>query len=359
MKKILLLTGFFAIIILIVLLVSSKERDYILTYDFNGYSVTESYDLNKYKFNIKKDDIDIDYAFDHKYTTKRKLVNELSCNKDDKEYTVCIIKVFDNQKEVKFKDNKLYASLFDKDNELNDEVLENVDNIKIYDKNFTSLVWNSHGFKDILNNKEYNFIDKEQYDNPTTYQYNQYLLIPDYNQSRTFNIFYIIDTKKQKIDKWKLSIKLSFNSYFLGDKDGLIYLYDRENKKEYSISIDKRKIKKVSNNNGGYVFNGKIMNYSLDDLKYKELYFDNNELYNYHIVDNKLYFNFYGSNKNIELLKDFKAEKIIGVDPDNDNVFVLSGDTIYSSDSNGNLKKVVSYFEWNFSTNNKVFIFNN
>ena len=45
MKKLVLLGGIFALIVLVVLLVSSKERDYILTYDFNGYSITESYDL--------------------------------------------------------------------------------------------------------------------------------------------------------------------------------------------------------------------------------------------------------------------------------------------------------------------------
>ena len=358
MKKLLLLAGVFGLIVLVVLLVSSKERDYILTYEYDGYTITEAYDLYRYTFNVKKDDIDIDFAYDHKYTTKRKLVKELSCNKDEQEYNICTIKVFDIQKQVRIKDKKLYSISYGYNSELNNEVLDTIDNIKIYDKTFTPFVWNSHGFKDVIRNKEYNFIDKEQYDNPLTYQYNQYLLIPDYNQSRTFNIFYIIDTKKQKLEKWKISQKISFDSYFLGDKDGLIYLFDKETKKEYSISIDKRKILKVSNNNGGFIYNGKLMNYSLDDLKYKDLSFDNNEIINYHIKDNKLYYNYYGSKKDIELLDDFKSEKIMGVDHELDWVFVLSGDTIYYSNSSGNYRKLASYFEWNFSTNNKVFLFN-
>ena len=359
MKKLVLLSGIFALIVLVVLLVSSKERDYILTYDFNGYSITESYDLYKYKFNVKNDDIDVDFAYEHKYTTKRKLVKELSCEKNEQEYNECKINVFNETRTLKVKDNKLYSVFYGNNPGSNEDVLESIDNIKVYDKSFTPLVWNSHGFKDIFNNKEYNFIDKEQYDNPLTYQYNQYLLVPDYNQSRTFNIFYVIDTKKQKLEKWKLSVKLSFDSYFLGDKDGLIYLFDKENKKEYSISIDKRKITKVSNNNGGFVYNGKLMNYSLDDLKYKDLAFDNNEIYNYHIKDNKLYYNYYGSTKDIEVFDNLKAEKMIGVDKENDNVFLLSGDTIYHSNSSGVYHKLISYFEWNFSTNNKVFLFKN
>ena len=357
MKKIILLLGVFSLIILVVLLVSSKEREYRVSYKLNGYEVTESYDLEFYKFNIKKDDIDIDYAFEHKYSTKRKLVKDIKCEKDDKEYNVCTISVFNKEQTVRSKDKQLYSINYGNTSEINEEVKKTVDNIKIYDEGFVTLVWNSHGFKDISNNKDYNFIDNEQYDNPLTYQYNQYLIVPDYNQSRTFNIFYIIDTNKQKLEKWKISPKISFDSYFLGDKDGLIYLFDKENKKEYSISIDKRKISKVSNSNGGYIYDGKLSNYSLDDLKYKDLQFDNNRIFNYHIKDNKLYFNYYGSNKDIDVIEKFKAEKIISVDNDSDYVFVLSGDTIYNATSSGVYKKVASYFEWNFSTNNKVFIF--
>ena len=356
MKRIILLLGVFSLIILVVLLVSSKEREYTVSYDLNGYNITESYDLEKYIFNVQKDDINLDYAFEHKYSTKRKLVKDIKCNKDDKEYDVCTISVFDKEQTVRVKDKKLYSINYGNTSEAKDEVKNTVDNIKIYDEGFINLVWTSHGFKDISRNKEYNFIDNEQYDNPLSYQYNQYLIMPDYNQSRTFNVFYIIDIKKQKLEKWKISYKLSFDSYFLGDKDGLIYLFDKENKKEYSISIDKRKISKVSNANGGYVYNGKLVNYSLDDLKYKDIQFDNNNIYNYHVKDNKLYFNFYGSNKDIEMVDKFKVDKIISID--NDNVFVLSGDTIYNVTSSGLYKKVASYFEWNFSTNNKVFIFN-
>ena len=355
MKKAFVLIVILILVVFSVVLVTSKEREYTITYEFNGFNITESYDLDFYTFNVKKDNIDIDYAYKHKYTTKRKLVKELSCDKDDDEFDVCTIKVFDEQKSVRVKNDKLYSLSYGKTNELNNVVLETIDNVSIYDKSYTTLVWNSHGFKDILRNKEYNFINEEKYDNPLCYQYGQYLIVPDYNQSRTFNVFYIIDVKKQKQEKWKITPKISFDSYFLGDKDGLIYLFDKENKKEYSISIDKRKITKVSNNNGGYIYNGKIVNYSLEDLKYKDLKFMNNNLINYKLKDNKLYYNYYGSKKYIELFEKLDVDKIVGI---NDyNVFILSGNTIYYSNASGVYSKVASSFEWNFSSDNKVFLF--
>ena len=357
MKKIIALTISFILLIICVIVFTNKERTYTIDYDKDGYTIIERYDGNYFTFNISKEDINIDFAFEHKYTTKRKLVEDINCYDEESEYKVCKLKVFDETKMVNVKDNKLYSMFYESNEATNDNV-KKIDNINIYDESSTILVWTSYGFKDVIHNKEYNFIEKEQYDNPLTYQIDNYLLIPDYNQNKFFNSFYIIDIKNQKINKWKLKYTISFDSYFLGDKDDLVYLFDKENEKEYALNIDKKSIKKVSNSNGGIAFEGRETNYSLSDLKYKNIAFKNNNIFNYYIRDNKLYYNYYGSNKEISVLKDLEVKKIISLD-NKGNVYVLSGDSIYYVENSGIYRKIASYFEWNFSADNKVFLFNN
>ncbi len=358
MKKIVVLAISFILLIICVIVFTNKERTYVLDYDKDGYKVVERYDGNYFTFNISKDNINVDFAYEHKYTTKRKLVEEINCYEEESGYTLCKLKVFNETKMVQIKDDKLYSILYENDEVKNDANIKKVDNITLNDDSSTILIWTSYGFKDIIHNKEYNFIDKEQYDNPLTYQLGNYLLIPDYNQSKSFNVFYIIDVKNQKINKWKLKYNISFDSYFLGDKDNLIYLFDKENEKEYTLNIDKKQMKKISNSNGGIAFEGREINYSLSDLKYKNITFKNNNIFNYYIRDNKLYYNYYGSTKEINVIKNLDVKKIISLD-NKGNAFVLSGDSIYYVENSGNYRKIASYFEWNFSADNKVFIFNN
>ena len=357
MKKIIPVIVILIAIFIFVIIFTNKEREYTVSYELNGFSIIEKYDFNYYTFNVKKDDIELDFAFDHKYTTKRKIVEEVKCDDEDDNKKLCSLRAFDETKFISVKENKLYSLFYGSNSDYNDKVLNTVDNINLYDDLSTILVWDSYGFKDITNNKEYNFIDKEQYDNPLTYQYDNYLIVPDYNQSKTFNVFYVIDIKEKKMSKWKLKYNISFNSYFLGDNNGLVYLFDRDNEREYTLDIIKKKIKKVSDSNGGISYEGRVVNYSLSDLKYKDIHFKNNKLENYTIKDNKLYLNYYGSTKNIELVYNLEVKSIVSTAKY--GLYVLSGDSIYHVYEGGNYRKVASYFEWNFSTNNKVFCFLN
>jgi hypothetical protein len=358
MKKIILLTITFIILIASVLIFTNKERSYSIDYEKDGYKIVERYDGNFYTFNVSKDNINVDFAFEHKYSNKRKIVDEIKLEEDENDYKVLYLKVFDQTEAVKIKEDNYYSYFYDNNPDYNQTVIKEIDNIKLFEEDYTILIWNSYGFKDIIHNKEYNFIDKEQYDNALTYQFENYLLVPDYNQNKTFNIFYIIDIKNQKINKWKLKYSISFNSYFLGDKDELIYLFDKENSKEYTLDVNKKKIKKISNSNGGIAFEGREVSYSLSDLKYKDIKFKNNNKYNYFVKDNSLYLNYYGSNKNIKLINDLDVKSIISIDYDSNIVWVLSGDSIYMVNEAGIYRKVASYFEWNFSASNKVFMFN-
>ena len=360
MKKFISLIAVFILVVVLIVCLINKERTYMLDYEFNGYKVIEEYDMNYYTFNLKKDDINLDFAFEHKYSSKRKLIQEIEVNEDDtnKYYK---IKVFGEWSDtIRIKDNKLVSLAYKNEDQIKDNnEPEKIDNINVYNKDSDQLfIWDSYGFKDVYNNKEYNFIDKEQYDNPLSYQYKEFIIVPDYNQSKTFNTFYVIDTKKQKMSKWKIKYKVSFNSYFLGEYDGNVYLYDKDNEKEYSLNIYKRNITKVSNSNGGIVYEGKLVNYSLSDLKYKNLSFKNNNKYNFSIKDMKLYMNYYGS-KDLILMNDLDIVKIIGVDNDNNIVYFLSGDSVYKSDIYGNVTKLASYFEWNFSHENKLYVIAN
>ena len=359
MKKIISLVAVFVCLIIFIVCLINKERTYMIDYNFNGYKIIEEYDLNYYTFTIKKDDLTLNYVFKHKYSSKRKLIQDVEVKEEKENDKLYRIKVFNEWSDyIRLLDNKLVAVSY-KNYNMNSNSPEKIDNINVFNKDNEKLfIWNSHGFKDIYNNKEYNFIDKEQYDNPLSYQFNEYIIVPDYNQSKTFNIFYVIDTNKQKVSKWKVKYKISFDSYFLGSYDGNVYLFDKDNEKEYSLNIAKRKISKISNSNGGIVYEGKLINYSLSDLKYKNLSFKNNYFYNFSIKDKKLYMNYYGS-KDFILMNDMDIIKIIGFNKDNSVVYFLSGDTLYKSNIKGEIVKLASYFEWNFSFENKIYVIDN
>ena len=48
--------------------------------------------------------------------------------------------------------------------------------------------------------------------------------------------------------------KISFDSYIQGSVDGKVYVYDKENKRQYEINTDKKTITLISNANSDVVF---------------------------------------------------------------------------------------------------------
>lgn len=99
-----------------------------------------------------------------------------------------------------------------------------------------------------------NVFEKDVYNQKLATFTNQYYVVADYDESYNFNKFYIIDLIKRTKDEVASDTKISFDSYIQGSVDGKVYVYDKENKKQYEINTDKKTIALISNANSDVVF---------------------------------------------------------------------------------------------------------
>lgn len=357
MKRLVYFGLFVLGLIILFLIFANRVKNYELLYEMNDYQIQESYNKKdkKYYFNLSFQDDKYDFAIDKKYSKKRRIIDKIDLIEEDN--IKCVNITVDKYKTpyICKKDNVLMdAYLAGIKEETEDKLIKEVNKISIYeDGNY--YLWNGYGLTSINDNKEYNFLAKESYDNNISYQYKEYLLIADYDASREFSKFYIFNSKDKKISEFEFEEKISFSSYFMGDVDNNIYLFDKKNKVQYKIRIGKKNsIEKVSTNEAANIYDDGWDTISLNKLVYNDIYFKNSNLVNYSLDDMKLYFNYIKS-KQLILIDQDEISGIIHIN--NDDVYYLKKDTLYRYNYLSGKSKVMSYFEWNFSYNNKIFIF--
>ena len=346
----------FALIILLIvilfLLFANKKVNYSVEYDMNGYHIKESFykDDNMYTFNISKDNYSYDIAVDHKYSTKRKLIQEITTDVKDK-YECISIRVYDKQSNTICSDGNNYY-----DNKLinNNDKDKSDDNFKIYNDNYDYLVWNGYGYTNKNDNKDYNFLSKESYSNNLAYRFNNYIITPDYDQNRMFNKFYIYDHDKKSISEWKINTYISFDSYFLGNIGDDLYLFDVENKIEYRMNIKKKKIKIATKKEMVIFYDKGKTTINKNKLIYNKKLFNYDNLYNFYVFDNVLYYKYYKSDKAIRL-SNLNIKDIIY--SDNESVYYLCDTSLYVYNINSGESKLAHSFEWNFDYQNKIYVF--
>lgn len=359
MKKYFLFILIILFFVIIYFFFINKEKSYSINYTLNDYNIVENYDKDNkyYKFEIKSNEINIDFVYEGKYTKNRKIINKI-INKEVNNY-MCYQLVFNNKDSTEFictNDNNKYVTMNIANNNIeNDNVLSKNNNIEIYNNNYNYYIWNGYGLVEVNSGNNYKFLKNESYTNDLYYLYNDKLLIADYDQNRTFNKFYIFNSLDKTIEEFKFNYNISFNSYFMGDYKDYIYLFDRKNSIQYKINIEEQKISISSDKNGGFFYDYKESTKSLKELKYKDLIFKKVNLYNFSLIDNQLFLNYYKSDIRIKVTNN-KVDSIVQID--NKNIYYLSDDQLYHYSVNSNEKKLLKYFEWNFSSNGKIFIFN-
>jgi len=221
-----------------------------------------------------------------------------------------------------------------------------------YLNNKKFLIWNYKGFN-ILDDEEkktINFLDNDSYKLDLVAKVDKYLLVPNYNSEHTFNKIYIIDTDKNKLDTWELDYEIYFNSYILGTHKKSVYLYDKKNQIEYELRPDKKKIKKVKYK---ALIENEWQKLELSDLN-KEIKFKKDTVYNYEVINNKLYISYLGGNNKIQISK-LKVKDIVYID--NDVVYYLVDDKLYMYDKLYGEVLLLNYFEWNFNYKNMIYIY--
>lgn len=356
MKRLIGFCVFVIILIGVFLYFSLRTKDYEVEYNHNGYDIFEKYDKerNKYYFKISKDELSYDFVIEHKYSKSRRIVKSINEQSSDS-YKCVSIKVFDYDTPLVCSNGEEYRDAFClKDSGDNEQIIKTVNKVSIYNEDYDYYIWNGYGITNILTEEKYNFLKKESYDNNLSYQLGNYLIVADYDSSREFNKFYLYNNETKKVTEWNFDYKISFNSYFMGDVDNCAYLFDQKNKVQYKLNLQDQVITITSDSEGALYYKNDWDLIAINKLVYSNIYFEKSNLINYSIKDDKVYFNYQDSNKNV-LFDEKDISEYVSI-KDN-NAFYLKKDTLYKYDVNNGRTKLLSYFEWNFSYSNKIFIF--
>ncbi len=392
-KVYLLLVILMILIFLCKLILNVKTLNYKLKYNKETFSISETYKNKNYYIEIKY----LDKVYPIRINSdknKRKIVNKIYSYKDN-DYE-CILPLINDEIKIDilcYKDNILYnyKDIIGLNSKL-DEYIKNIgeyeidkfsDNISV-DKTINTIKYYKNNIVDrivaittykglIISGMGIELFKNDVYNNKISAFVDNYYLIANYDNIYDFDYFYVVNLTTRNIEKIKLKDRISLDSYIQGIVDNKVYLYDKDNEKQYKIDVIKKEIDLISlGDNIKYYKNNKweFINKSKAN---KEIYFDYTSLsnnftdydqvkesdYYYYLfkkIDDK--YNLYRVDKN-----NLGVYKYIGNIPtlsintkDNYIYYVYNNKLYYYSDNTG-LKTLLEDAELSFNNTIKYYIY--
>lgn len=276
MKKIVVVVVLFCIFVLFLLKNNSNKRYKVVTNSLN-FEVYDSFTYNKkneadnhyyeikfgdiiynfYVFNSNKKMV-IDNIYYGKYADfscilpsfKGEFLTDILCNRDGIIYNFSDLNfdlpdVFKNYYVQK---GKNYFRDYDG--------IQYNSNAKIFSDYFVSIA----GYKYLyLLNKENKFkiFENDTYKRNISMFIDNYYFSADYSQNNYFNKFYLFNVNDGSRTEIGSNFKISFDSYIQGYYDNCIYIFDRNDRKQYKIDVKHKEISIVGDSRKGItVFNG-------------------------------------------------------------------------------------------------------
>ena len=247
-------------------------------------------------------------------------------------------------------------------------------NVSIYsnlDENLYTTMWGYKGVY-ILNNdsiKYQYFLNKDLYFNELSILCGKYYVTLEVD-GNNINFFHIVNVKEGGKVKKDIEKTISKNTYINGIYKNKIYITDVDNKIEYAINPASEKIEEVGSGSNAYYYDGeKLQTVDITTLTNEKKYFINKRIpgnviekagnynyiesygsYYYQDSDNSIY-QVVGDYPEYKVLlfkfNDFKDLKIR-----KDNLFGISGDTVYMYNNYNGLRKIASNRELLYNFNN-------
>lgn len=355
------------LIIAIVLFLTFRKKDYTVTYNVGDFEITESYhkDLNYYSFILTKGETNLFSTVNNQHFTAKKIVNQITGYQEEDEtcYILSSNKVrFEplctkNEEQISYhltSDNmkeKLERTTEKQEN----TILTTYNNINIYNYAYYDYyIWNYRGFYHINENIEENItlFDQDIYNPSLIVQVEDILLIPDYNADYYFDKIYLLDMNTGKTSTWNLDTSIYFDSAILGVYQKEVYLVDKHEKIEWKLNIEKNIQERVgTENSGGIIYENGWANVSMNRLIYQNNKFTGLNILDYQITDQGLYAIYENYQKKIKE----NAPTSIVTQKNNDIFYLINDNLYYFSESNGEML-IMNYFEWNFNSQNVIFI---
>jgi hypothetical protein len=344
-----LLLILFAFFLYIILKPYSYNKKYIL----DGYHIIEKYNKKGkyYKFEIRYNGTVYTFLLENKYIRNKEIINKIEYKKSTSEE--CIIPKSEYMKFYPLcsNDKELYSyNLTNIDMDYKYQKIKSsntkYDNIRInYLNNKNFLLYNYKGFNYIngKSNKNIKLFKNDVYTISLVYQFNNYLIVADYNQNHYFNKLFIININNGRLKEIKSEYDISFNSVFLGEYKNKIYLLDNKEQKEYVIDIKKNTIKETEY---ATLIKNKLVKCDFNEIKV--FYVD--KIYNYEIADDYLYLEAINKIR----LSNNKINKIIK--NDGNTIYYLSEDNLYMFNNIYGEVLLINNFEWNFNDTNMIYL---
>ncbi|MEG2283340.1 MAG: hypothetical protein RSB99_01785 [Bacilli bacterium] len=314
------------------------------------------------------------------YHNNIKDTHDIECVKEDRQYSYTYLKNgYPSLQEFELilqkKDILLPSSILDKSPVVTDK------GISIYQKNipnnFYLTVWQYNSIQ-IMSNDHItatNLLANDQYNNRGIAA-GKYYIIPEFTSMAEFNRILIADIFNFGSKPLDIGTNISNDCYFNGVVDGKVYLFDRNNKRQFEISPKDRTVREIGNVNinaqfyDGYKWSERniydfISNkiyFTKDFSKIKEL-----DKYPYtKVVETENSYYFSTRNKEIYRLWKTQMDRPVLLLSNNqlkefsvykDYVFYLAGDTLYIYQENFGLKPLVINNEFRFNQNNMYSVY--
>ncbi len=355
------------LIISIIMFISSfvSTKSYSLEYNIDDYDISENYLSNKkvYYYEIKYNNIKYNFIYESKYLKETRLIKNIkehiyedyTCLTVDSDYIISNPLCSKNEEII---DYRLVPEEIDLEvKNLNNDSGSEYGNYTIYNQDNNILIWNYKGFNYLNKNKinEIKLFDKDIYEVPIIAKVNNYVIVPDFEQSYSFNRIYIINLDTLKVDTWKIKYDISFDTYVLGTNNKSIYIVDRKNKIEYELVPHKKKMRIIATDNrNGIIYNeGEQEKIPVNNIINAKQQFTYKNNYHYEINDNKLYLK-YLDTKIQTRISDGDVKEIIDIHQD--TIYYLVNDTLYKYDLEYGERKIITFSEWKYNYKNSIMI---
>lgn len=223
------------------------------------------------------------------------------------------------------------------------------------------------------NENSVKIFENDVYTKPISFFTDKYYIVADYTQTYTFKNFYVINIINGKKINIRSYDDISFDSYIEGAIGTDVYLFDRENNKQYKISIEDESVQEFHDKNNLQTYNGKwqdmtlseaingvkFNNYYTEDIKgYDKVDKINNYYYMYQKENN--HYKVYRAdiqNKKIKtyLFNTTNLDSIIYLE---DAIYYQNGNTFYYYTNNGE-RKVITNTELEFNNDISFGVYQN
>ena len=248
-------------------------------------------------------------------------------------------------------------------------------NIVVYKQNllpnYYFTMWNYKGLYLLSQEKLSNIklLSKDKYENKLSILLNNFYIYFDTNE-KPYSALYIYDLFKSQKKQLKLKkISLSSNIYFNGLYNNLLYITDLDNKKEYALNPNQRKLSEVGEDGNYFTFTNAKLKY-LDKYNFfKDNIYFNNEVTNkninekYHpqtIIKQEDYYYFISQNKLYKSLNKeptkaitlLELPKIKEWKIKEHDIILVSDDTLYFYNDNYGLLKIAKSNELKYNYKN-------